>query len=65
MDATIALIRFLFGAVAGLVLVACLAIWNLMPFWLGIALPIAVGVAALLVGDRFLVGFLRVFRWVR
>jgi hypothetical protein len=64
-DATIALIRFLFGAVIGVVFVACLAIWNLMPLWLGLVLPPTVGGLAVVFGDRFLVGFMRVFRWLR
>jgi len=65
MDATVALMRFLFGAIGALVLVAFLAIWGLVPLWLGISLPVAVGVLAMFFGDRFLVGFMRVFRWLQ
>lgn len=65
MDATVAMMRFLFGAIAALVLVAFLAIWGLVPLWLGISLPVAVGALTMFFGDRFLVGFMRVFRWLR
>jgi fatty acid desaturase len=65
MDATVASMRFLFGAIAGLVLVAFLAIWGFVPLWLGISLPVAVGVLATFFGDRFIVGFMRIFRWLR
>jgi hypothetical protein len=54
-DATIALIRFFFGALIGGVVVAFVAIWTgLVPVWLGIALPTVAGVFAVFFGDRFL-----------
>lgn len=58
-------LRFLFGAIVGGVLVAFLAIWGLVPLWLGVALPVVSGLISSLFGDRFLVGFMRVFRWLQ
>ena len=63
-DVSVIFIRLLFGAIVGGVLVAFLAVWGLAPLWLGIALPIATGVLAGVFGDKLLVGFMRIFRWL-
>ncbi|MDP1673355.1 MAG: hypothetical protein Q8L65_09585 [Burkholderiales bacterium] len=65
MDAVTIGLRFLFGAVVGGILVAFLAIWGLVPLWLGVAMPLISGLLAVFFGDRFLVGFMRVFRWLQ
>ena len=67
MDAAIVLIRFLFGALLGGILLAFLAIWFSpwpMPIWLVLAAPSAAGLFAAMFGDRFLIGFARIFRWL-
>jgi len=64
-DTIITLIRFLFGVIAAGILVAFLAIWFWVPWWVGITIPLATGVLAMVVGDRFLRGFIRSFRWLQ
>ena len=53
MTATVLLLRFAFGAIAAVVLVAFLA------------LPLFVGALAAAYGDRFFTGFLRLFKWLQ
>ena len=65
MNLTVAALRFLFGAVAGLVLVAAFAVFGLLPLWLAVAGPVATGVLAIAFGDRFLLAFMRIFRWLQ
>lgn len=65
MDASTIVLRFLIGVVVGGILVAFLAIWGLVPLWLGVAVPVVSGLLAAFFGDRFLVGFMRVFRWLQ
>lgn len=64
-DAVTIVLRFVFGVVVGGILVAFFAIWVVVPLWLGVALPVVSELLAALFGDRFLVGFMRVFRWLQ
>ena len=63
MNAMVAAIRFVFGVLAGFVMVAlCLFVW-LVPTWLALGFPACIGLLCVAFGDRFLIGFLRVFKW--
>lgn len=64
-DTSTLVLRFAFGVVVGGILVAFFAIWFLVPLWLGVAVPVISGLLAAFFGDRFLVGFVRMFRWLR
>ena len=64
-DFSVLVMRLVFGLIIGAVLVGALAIWGLIPLWLGISLTIITGLLAVLLGDQFLVGFMRVFRWLQ
>jgi hypothetical protein len=64
MSATVVLLRFAFGALAALVLVAVLAFAGVASLWLSVGLPVAIGTLSVAFGDRFLTSFLRLFRWL-
>ena len=61
MDATTILVRF----IVGLVLAGGLALWGGVPSPWGPALAAAVGVAAAAWGDKSLLGFMSVMRYLR
>ena len=59
MGATAILVKFIIGVV----LAGCLVVWGGVPSLWGLALAAAVGGAAALWGDKFLIGFLSVMRY--
>jgi len=61
MDTTTTLLRFIFGVI----LAGGLALWGGMLSPLGVILVAAAGVAAALWGDKFLLGFMSVMRYLR
>lgn len=64
-DNSVLFMRLVFGLIIGAVLAGVLAIYGLIPLWLGISLPIITGLLAVLLGDQFLVGFMRIYRWLQ
>jgi uncharacterized membrane protein YagU involved in acid resistance len=62
LDATTVIVRFVFGAVIGGLLVLFSRPWRPMPLWLGITLPVVLGVLTVLFGDRFFARFLKGLR---
>jgi hypothetical protein len=65
MDFLVAILRFVFGAILGGILVASLLIWISVPLWLGLGITVLAGVIAVFSGDSALVGFMQVFRWIQ
>jgi hypothetical protein len=65
MDFFVAVLRFVFGASFGGILVASLLIWISVPLWLGLGIPVLAGVIAVFFGDSALVGFMQAFRWLQ
>ena len=55
------LLRFIFGAV----LAGSLVVWGHFPLILGIILVVAVGIIAMIWGDKFLLGFMSLMRYMR
>ncbi len=55
------LLRFIFGAV----LAGGLVLWGGIPHTLGVVFVVAVGIIALTWGDKFLLGFMSVMRYLR
>lgn len=55
------LLRFIFGAV----LAAGVALWSGIPLTLGVILVVAVGIMAAIWGDKFLLGFMALMRYLR
>ena len=61
MDATTILMRF----IVGLVLAGGLALWGGVPSPWGLTLAVVAGGAAAAWGDKFLLGFMSVMRYLR
>jgi hypothetical protein len=61
MDTVTILLRFIIGVV----LASGLALWGGLPFLPGTALVVAAGVGAAVWGDKFLLGFMSVMRYLR
>jgi hypothetical protein len=61
MDAVTLLLRFMFGAV----LAGGLVLWGGIPFPAGVIFVVLVGIAAAVWGDRFLLWFMSVMRYLR
>ncbi len=61
MNSVTTVLRFIFGAV----LAGCLALWGGMPFLLSVIFVMAVGIVAAVWGDKFLLGFMSVMRYLR
>ncbi|MGH9880589.1 MAG: hypothetical protein ACRD6N_04070 [Pyrinomonadaceae bacterium] len=61
MDTVTILLRFIFGAV----LAGGLALWGGIPFLLGVTFVVAVGIVAAVWGDKFLLRFMSLMRYLR
>jgi hypothetical protein len=59
--AVIQLLRFIFGAV----LAGGLVLWGGIPLTLGVIFVVAVGIIAAMWGDKFLLGFMSLMRYLR
>jgi hypothetical protein len=55
------LLRFIFGVV----LAGGLVLWGGLPFVVGVIFVMAVGIIAVVWGDRFLMGFMSLMRYLR
>ena len=61
MNVVTILLRFIFGVV----LAGGLALWGGIPFLVGIVFVLTAGILAAAWGDRFLLGFMSVMRYLR
>lgn len=61
MDAVTLLLRFIFGAL----LAGGLVLWGGIPLKLGVIFVAAVGMIAAMWGDKFLLGFMSLMRYMR
>lgn len=61
MDAVTLLLRFIFGAL----LAGGLVLWGGIPLMLGVIFVVAVGIIAAMWGDKFLLGFMSLMRYMR
>jgi hypothetical protein len=61
MNTVTILLRFIFG----IILASGLALWGGIPFLPGVIFVVAVGVMAAVWGDKFLLGFMSVMRYLR
>jgi hypothetical protein len=61
MDAVTLLLRFMFGAV----LAGALVLWGGMPFFVSVTFVVLIGIVAAVWGDRFLLWFMSLMRYIR